>query len=325
MSEEIVHYETESQQAVAVWKPVMAVAEIASRQSAIAALMHQAMKRDLHYGVIPGTGKKPTLLKAGAEMLTTFFGLSKSFTILERTEDWTGKDHDGAPFFYYLVRCHLRRGDALIAEADASCNSMESKYRWRTEWKSGQKTRVPNDDIHSQVNTILKMAQKRALVAATLLAVGASDFFTQDIEDMAADYVEGEIVSETPAPAPSPTPPQPHTNGDPLAPDALLASIRKVETLYAEQYGDAMVDTETMKRVAGALGKLVGDANRPTLLQRIANVSSTKELRRCTAVAIARWLGIEKSGYVATRPQAQAEAEALLADRPDGWEQEVTA
>lgn len=128
----------------------------------------------------------------------------------------------------------------------------------------------------------------------------------------------------TPTPAPSPTPPPaPHTNGDPLAPDALLASIRKVEAMYAEQYGDSPIDTESMKRVAGALGKLVGDANRPVLLKRIANVESTKELRRCTGAAILKWLGIEKSGYVATRPQAQAEADALLADRPDGWEQEA--
>jgi hypothetical protein len=33
------------------------------------------------------------------------------------------------------------------------------------------------------VNTIQKMAQKRALIAATLLAVNGSEFFTQDIED----------------------------------------------------------------------------------------------------------------------------------------------
>ena len=33
------------------------------------------------------------------------------------------------------------------------------------------------------VNTIQKMAQKRALVAATLIATSASEFFTQDVED----------------------------------------------------------------------------------------------------------------------------------------------
>jgi hypothetical protein len=33
------------------------------------------------------------------------------------------------------------------------------------------------------VNTIQKMAQRRALVAATLIATSASEFFTQDVED----------------------------------------------------------------------------------------------------------------------------------------------
>src|SRR5205085_1753732 len=47
--------------------------------------------------------------------------------------------------------------------------------------------RVLNPDIADQVNTIQKMAQKRALVAATLLAVNASEFFTQDLEDMYVD------------------------------------------------------------------------------------------------------------------------------------------
>jgi len=43
--------------------------------------------------------------------------------------------------------------------------------------------RIPNPDGADVVNTIQKMAQKRALVAATLLATSASEFFTQDMED----------------------------------------------------------------------------------------------------------------------------------------------
>jgi hypothetical protein len=45
------------------------------------------------------------------------------------------------------------------------------------------------------------MSQKRALIAATLLAVNASEFFTQDMEDFVdADYT----VQPAPAPAPAP-------------------------------------------------------------------------------------------------------------------------
>jgi hypothetical protein len=43
---------------------------------------------------------------------------------------------------------------------------------------------VKNDNPADLVNTIKKMAQKRALIAATLIAVNASEFFTQDLEDM---------------------------------------------------------------------------------------------------------------------------------------------
>lgn len=61
--------------------------------------------------------------------------------------------------------------------------------------------RIPNDEIFSIVNTILKMAQKRALVAATLIATNASEFFTQDIEDL--DYgviVDGSFTETTEPP-----------------------------------------------------------------------------------------------------------------------------
>jgi hypothetical protein len=63
--------------------------------------------------------------------------------------------------------------------------------------------REPNPDLADLENTILKMADKRALVAATLLATGCSDLFTQDQEDFVpassgarADDIEGEYVAK---------------------------------------------------------------------------------------------------------------------------------
>ena len=43
--------------------------------------------------------------------------------------------------------------------------------------------RIPNPDSADIVNTLQKMAQKRALVAAVLVATNCSDAFTQDLED----------------------------------------------------------------------------------------------------------------------------------------------
>ena len=56
---------------------------------------------------------------------------------------------------------------------------------------------VKNSDPADVVNTIDKMAQKRALVAAVLIAVNASELFTQDIEDY-SDVVDADW---SPAPA----------------------------------------------------------------------------------------------------------------------------
>jgi hypothetical protein len=213
--------------------PAMTVQEAVDRRDKMVRFVQQIMEEDRDYGIVPGTDGKPTLYKPGAEKLTTFFGLTKRFEVLEKAEDWMGKAHNGEPFFYYWYRCQLWRGDLLIAEGDGSCNSMEKKYRYRQASRKcptcGQETiikgkeeygggwicwtkkggcgakfpdgdpaiesqqvgRIINPDIADQVNTIQKMAAKRALVAATLLAVNASEFFTQDLEDM----VEGDFTT----------------------------------------------------------------------------------------------------------------------------------
>lgn len=59
--------------------------------------------------------------------------------------------------------------------------------------------RVPNPDMADLVNNLQKMAQKRAFVAATLIAVNASEFFTQDLEDLAEDHHESHEEPVKPA------------------------------------------------------------------------------------------------------------------------------
>lgn len=61
---------------------------------------------------------------------------------------------------------------------------------------------VKNFDTAEQVNTFQKMAQKRAYIGATLIACNLSEYYTQDIEDMediAANIVEGEYAPVPPA------------------------------------------------------------------------------------------------------------------------------
>lgn len=273
--------------AAANFLPLMTLQEAKGRRDLFVQFVKEIMVDGVDYGTVPGSAK-PTLMKPGAEKLSTLFGLVPTFELVERTEDWTGKDHGGEPFFYYFYKCRLWRGrDHCQGEGDGSCNSMESKYRYR--WvpaheipvaldKAALKTRggrrsefafaidkgetggqygkpaeywqafrdgiangtatavkkktsrgkdmdgweidstlyrVPNDDVADQVNTIQKMAQKRAYVAATLVAVNASEFFTQDIEEMdGGGGGDDGIGRSAPMPGHSAPAPEPAPAGD---------------------------------------------------------------------------------------------------------------
>lgn len=77
---------------------------------------------------------------------------------------------------------------------------------------------VKNPDISDIINTLDKMAQKRALVAATLIATNASDYFTQDLEDVAdysnvVDAQVQEVTTQAQKPAPTPAPEAPPATG----------------------------------------------------------------------------------------------------------------
>lgn len=156
-------------------------AEVTTRMQAIKvfqALCRQELVEGHDYGIIPGTGNKPTLLKPGAEKIAKLLSLADEYEVVDRQESW---DTD-KPFFRYLIRCkltHMGTG-TLVATGLGECNSMESKYRWRGRGEN----RRENDDIFSQVNTLLKMAKKRALVDASLSAGRLSDVFTQDLDEM---------------------------------------------------------------------------------------------------------------------------------------------
>jgi hypothetical protein len=116
------------------------------------------------YGSLPNTDKR-CLFKSGAEKLCDIFGFSKKVEIVSRIEDFE------KGIFHYEVKAILinKRNDQIEAEGIGSCNNMEKKYK--------------SQDAYSVVNTILKMAKKRAFVDAVLSATRSSDIFTQDVED----------------------------------------------------------------------------------------------------------------------------------------------
>ncbi len=214
-----------------------ALAEAAEQRKLLGQYVANHMIEGQDYGIIPGTERKDrngdpaptpkTLLKPGAEKLTELFCTTPKFTQTNKVEDWD------KGFFHYEFKCTivLRDTDVALAEGVGSCNSRESRYRWRNSkrvcpqcqkdtinrskfpprdrpeaapgWycyaaKGGCGAnfdatdpvimdqvagRTENPDIADTVNTVLKMAKKRALVDAAIALARCSDIFTQDMED----------------------------------------------------------------------------------------------------------------------------------------------
>jgi len=127
------------------------------------------------YGIIPGTNK-PTLLKPGAETICMLFGLTTTIEILSIVPVQLSKETD---FVSYTIKCKLYKNDYAVSEGVGTCNSFEKKYK--------------SQDALNVANTIMKMAEKRALVDAVLHVASLSAVFTQDIEDM-QDYEHKETV-----------------------------------------------------------------------------------------------------------------------------------
>ncbi|SBW02550.1 conserved hypothetical protein [uncultured Eubacteriales bacterium] len=122
----------------------------------------QALKRDVHFGVIPGT-KKPSLYKAGAEKIVWMYGVTTSYILETATEDVE------KGYFFYRFRCDLIKNGLLITSGYGSANSREKGCGTASGF-----------DV---ANSVLKKAKKRAMVDGALLVGQLSDLFSQDMEN----------------------------------------------------------------------------------------------------------------------------------------------
>ena len=129
---------------------------------------------------------------------------------------------------------------------------------------------IKNPDIADIVNTLQKMAQKRAYIAAVLLATNASEYFTQDIEDFIdADFVAVEPEKKQPAkqkqqPKQPEAPewiddPEPSLVQEAVALGGTVKNTLTVETAEAVtnsdglRYGD--IDSDTLSNMTIGIGK----------------------------------------------------------------------
>lgn len=178
--------------------------EVKDQVRLIQKVMQGVMKKDTHYGVIPGC-KQPSLYKAGSEVLLTTFRLGLRL----RIEDLSTPD---CVRYRVIAEGYHQATQTVMGEGVGECSSNEDKYKWRKavcdeefdatpesmrriKFAKGQggsayKTKQVRTDPADQANTVLKMAKKRAQIDFTLTALSASDIFTQDIEDYPESYFE---------------------------------------------------------------------------------------------------------------------------------------
>jgi ribosomal protein L37AE/L43A len=232
-----------------------AIDDVKRLMNIVLSLRQDVMKKDVDYGVIPGTGDKPVLLLPGMEKLMRALRLRPEYVLLSSKEDFE------KPLFYYRYECRMVEVDTgkVVSAAIGSANSYEGKWRYRNgkrlcpkcgketinksknkpEWYCWTKIggcgatfaenapeivnqnvgRVVNEDIFDQINTIDKIAQKRALGSAIKGAANVSELFTVDLEDMQrydvidatfeelprhVDTSTGEITESAPQPPASP-------------------------------------------------------------------------------------------------------------------------
>ena len=177
----------------------LTAAQIKAQVNLIQEVMQAVMKKDVHYGVIPGT-PKPTLYKAGAEKILSTFRIG----VEPETEDLSNYE---TAHYRVKAKGFDQKTGALLGVGVGECSSDEEKYKWRRPvcdeefnetpddrkrivWKrgSGNNTNYQQKQIRTNpadvANTILKMAKKRAQIDLTLTVTAASDVFDQDLEDL---------------------------------------------------------------------------------------------------------------------------------------------
>jgi hypothetical protein len=248
--------------------------EIIGQVNLIQEVMEAVMKEGEHYGKIPGCGDKPTLLQPGAQKLLLTFRLAPSYDVQETNMERGHREYrvqctlksigSGSVCGAGMGACSTMEGKYRFRVAPKKLTDRPvPKEFWELRGKDpkaaqallggpgfsyqkdaggswmiaeGSSEKVEHDNPADYYNTCLKMATKRALVAATLTATAASDIFTQDIEEM-PEVVPGAAQAATqptptmhkaepPKAAPAPSVAHSEPNGE-VVEEAVLSSFEE--------------------------------------------------------------------------------------------------
>lgn len=223
----------------------LSVDEVVEQKDKIKQVMERVMTRDVHFGVIPGVSK-PSLFKPGAEAINVALRLAPHY---DSEKIWHDDGHltvvAKCTLKHIPTDLTIATGEGLCTtkekryafrQAQRVCPNcgVEAIIKGKAEygggwvcWKkkggcdakfpdgsheieSQEAGEVPNENLADLYNTVLKMADKRALIAAVLNGTAASDVFTQDVEDSPTaggsedrTPVEPRRVGNDPLPAPT--------------------------------------------------------------------------------------------------------------------------
>ena len=173
--------------------------DMIGRREKILSVMKSIMRQNIDYGTVPGC-KKPSLYKPGSEKLLSTFMLTSN----PEVEDISTSDE--RRFRVKVQITHSSTG-IFLGSGIGECSTSEEKYHWRgtvcpaeydaTDPERRREKYKRDGSVIKQVrttpadlaNTVLKIAKKRAQIDATLTVTAASDIFTQDVEDMPAEYL----------------------------------------------------------------------------------------------------------------------------------------
>jgi hypothetical protein len=214
----------------------LSAADIRHRVNTIQEVMTAVMKRDVHYGIIPGC-KKPSLYKPGSEVLLATFQIATSIHVTDLSTD------DCIRYQVRVIGTHAPSG-VVLGEGIGECSSNEEKYKWRKaydeEWNATPENRrrikfgkYKDKQVRTEpadvANTILKMAKKRAQIDMTLTTTGASDCFEQDVEDLPEEYLAEIASSRTSKHVSAPPPDSPER-------EAAIKEAQDVASLGVEAF-----------------------------------------------------------------------------------------
>lgn len=233
-SDALAHASKKSNDAM-VLMPVMDLEVAKQRLQQFQEFVKGYMVEGEDYGHIPGV-KKPSLFKPGAEKLCELYGLADTYPEkrVRRIENWEtglffyeftcvltkkgtkivigeGKGSCSSYESRYRFRdgqrlCPHCGKDAIIKGKEEygggwvcfrKKNGCGAKFLDGDQSIEGQQVgKVENENLHDVMNTVLKIAKKRAKIDAVIGATRSSGIFTQDVEEMGKAAAAPEETTE---------------------------------------------------------------------------------------------------------------------------------